>query len=130
MHFPSVRSVVLFDDEGKYALGHKWGHGGAIQFPRRARTQPTLLHEFAHLASPPAALGNGPVYAGIYLLLVQHCMPERVTAQLASHFSAPRAGAGVRGAMPPLLRPVPPGCGAPGPGRTRGLSDQHYVSLS
>jgi len=65
-------------------------HGGAIHFPRPARTQLTLLHELAHLASPPGTVGHGPAFAGIYLLLVQHCMPERVAARLESHFSARR----------------------------------------
>jgi hypothetical protein len=90
MHFPSVRSVVLFDPGGKYALAHKGVHGGAIEFPRWARTQLTLFHELAHLASPAATIGHGPVYAGIYLLLVQHGMPERVAARLEHHFSARR----------------------------------------
>jgi hypothetical protein len=51
-HFPSVRCVVLFDRRIKYAQAPKGVHGGAIQFPRRAHTQLTLLHELAHLASP------------------------------------------------------------------------------
>jgi putative metallohydrolase (TIGR04338 family) len=88
--FPSVRSVVLFDHEGKYALAHKGVHGGAIQLPRWARTPLTLLHELAHLASPPTTIGHGPVYAGIYLLLVQHYMGEGVALQLARHFAARR----------------------------------------
>lgn len=33
MHFPSVRCVVLFDQEGRYARAHKGVHGGAIQLP-------------------------------------------------------------------------------------------------
>ena len=89
-HFPSVRCVVLFDQGAKYALAHKGVHGGAIQFPAWARTQLTLLHELAHLASPTGTVGHGPVFAGIYLLLVQHGMGEPVAAQLASHFAARR----------------------------------------
>jgi hypothetical protein len=73
-----------------YALTHKGVHGGAIQLPRWARTPLTLMHELAHLASPPPAVGHGPVYACIYLLLVQHCMGERLASQLARHFSARR----------------------------------------
>jgi hypothetical protein len=89
-HFPSVRCVVLFDHGGKYALAHKGGHGGAIQFPRWARTPLTLMHEFEHLASPRTTVGHGPVYAGIYLLLVQHGMGERVAMKLEHQFSARR----------------------------------------
>src|SRR5918996_5967434 len=88
--FPSVRCVVLFDQGAKYARAHKGVHGGAIQFPAWARTQLTLLHELAHLASPTGTVGHGPVYAGIYLLLVQQGMGEPVAAQLASHFAARR----------------------------------------
>ena len=88
--FPSVRCVVLFDQGAKYARAHKGVHGGAIQFPHRARTQLTLLHELAHLASPTGTIGHGPVYAGIYLLLVRHAMGEPIAAQLASHFSVCR----------------------------------------
>jgi putative metallohydrolase (TIGR04338 family) len=89
-HFPSVRCVVLFDHGGQYALAHKGVHGGAIQFPRGARTPLTLMHELAHLASPPRTICHGPVYAGIYLRLVQHCMGERVAVQLAHQFAAHR----------------------------------------
>jgi hypothetical protein len=90
MHFPSVRCVVLFDRGGKYPLAHKGVHGGAIEFPRGSRTQLTLLHELAHLASPPTTVGHSPAFAGIYLMLVQHCMPEPVALQLEYHFSARR----------------------------------------
>jgi putative metallohydrolase (TIGR04338 family) len=89
-HFPSVRCVVLFDRGGKYAQAHKAVHGGAIQFPPWARTQLTLLHELAHVASPPTAVGDGPVFAGIYFLLVRHCLGEPVAARLTSHFAARR----------------------------------------
>ena len=90
MHFPSVRCVVLFDQGRQYALAHKGVHGGAIQLPRSARTQLTLLHELAHLASLPATVGHGPAFAGIYLMLVQHCMEKRIAVQLERHFSAHR----------------------------------------
>ena len=70
MHFPSVRCVVLFAQEGKYAVAHKGVHGGAIQLPHWALNQLTLVHELAHLASPPETIGHGPAFAGIYLLLV------------------------------------------------------------
>jgi hypothetical protein len=87
MHFPSVRSVVLFDRGGTYPVAHKGVHGDAIEFPRGARTPLTLFHELAHLASPPPTIGHGPVYAGIYLMLVQHGRGECVAARLASHFA-------------------------------------------
>jgi hypothetical protein len=91
MHFPSVRCVVLFDgDHGQLAQGHKGVHGGAIQLPRWAWTQRMLLHELTHIASPPATVGHGPAFAGIYLLLVQHWMGEHVAAQLAYAFHAHR----------------------------------------
>jgi hypothetical protein len=90
MYFPSVRCVVLFDRGGTYAVAHKGVHGGAIEFPRRARTPLTLFHELAHLACPPGAVGHGPVFAGIYLLLVQHGRGEHVAARMASQFAAGR----------------------------------------
>jgi putative metallohydrolase (TIGR04338 family) len=89
-HFPSVRCVVLFDHGGKDALAHKGGHGGAIRLPYWARTPLTLMHELAHIASPRTTVGHDPVYAGIYLLLVQHCLGERVASLLARHFAARR----------------------------------------
>jgi hypothetical protein len=90
MHFPSVRSLVPFDPGGRYALAHKGVHGGAIQLPRWARTELTRMHELAHLASPPAAVGRGPAFAGIARLRGRHGLGERVAAQLARHFSASR----------------------------------------
>jgi putative metallohydrolase (TIGR04338 family) len=87
-HFPSVRCVVLFNQERKYALAHKGVHGGAIQLPRWALNQLTLVHKLAHIANPPETIGHGPVFAGIYLLLVQHCMEAHIAGQLAHHFSA------------------------------------------
>ena len=90
MHFPSVRCVVLFDQGGQYARAHKGVHGGAIQLPRWARTELTLFHELAHLASPPATADHGPAFAGIYLMLVQHCMEERIAVQLERRFAAHR----------------------------------------
>jgi putative metallohydrolase (TIGR04338 family) len=90
MHFPSVRCVVLFNREGTYAQAHKGVHGGAIQLPSWALNQLTLVHELAHLASPPETIGHGPAFAGIYLLLVQHCMEAHVAWQLECHFSARR----------------------------------------
>lgn len=38
----------------------------------------------------PATVGHGPAFAGIYLMLVQHCMQERVAFQLEHLFSARR----------------------------------------
>jgi hypothetical protein len=40
----------------------------------------------------PAAqtVGHGPAFAGIYLMLVQHCMEERIAVQLERRFSAHR----------------------------------------
>jgi putative metallohydrolase (TIGR04338 family) len=90
VHFPSVRCVLLFDRRGKYAQAQRGVDGGAIQLPRWARTPLTLMHELAHLASPPATVGHGPAFAGIYLLLVRHCMGERVAARLEYLFSARR----------------------------------------
>ena len=89
-HFPSVRCVVLFDQRGQYARAHKGVHGGAIQFPRWARTELTLLHELAHLASPPAAVAHGPAFAGIYLMLVQYYMEAHIAWQLERRFAAHR----------------------------------------
>jgi putative metallohydrolase (TIGR04338 family) len=88
MYFPSVRCVVLFHREGTYALAHKGVHGGAIQLPHWALNQRTLVHELAHIASPPETIGHGPIFAAIDLLLVQHCMGAHVAWELARHFSA------------------------------------------
>jgi putative metallohydrolase (TIGR04338 family) len=90
MHFPSVRCVVLFAQERKYAVAHKSVHGGTIQLPHWALNQLTLVHELAHLASPPGTIGHDPVFAGIYLLLVQYGMDAHVAWQWECHFSARR----------------------------------------
>jgi hypothetical protein len=90
-HFPSVRDVVVLDVGSRpSSRGPKGVHGGAIELSNVMCDQLTVLHELAHIASPPATADHGAEFARIYLLLVRHYMGNGVAAKLACNFDAHR----------------------------------------
>lgn len=86
---PDIPSVTVTD-------GRSRRHAGAvrsrriIKLPRWSRTELTILHELAHIATPEGCAAHGPEYARTYLELVRRFMGREAGAELRKAFQSHR----------------------------------------
>jgi putative metallohydrolase (TIGR04338 family) len=70
--------------------GHPTGGYGVMCLPPFGRTEPTILHELAHVMVPAGAAWHGPEFAAIYLTLVRYAIGKDACSALRSAFRAKR----------------------------------------
>jgi len=82
---PDIETVRVKDGRGRRSAA-AWHQAREIALPRHARSELTILHELAHLVTPPTFAGHGPEFAATYLDLVGRFMPPPAAEDLRTAF--------------------------------------------